>query len=441
MKSSAETHELERKIKEREIDTVILCAPDILGRLVGTRINAAYLMEKNQWHVRDDLFSLDLACQPIAGCRGAQGNGSLILQPAAGTLRYIPWLPATALVLCDVLNPEGAPIVHGPREILRRQVERAQQQGLRLDFNTRLDCYVLEKNYDEVRIESYRDITRRGVRGQAYNILEGGRQEGLMRAVRTHLPAADVPVEESVSRQGAGQHATSLASGTPMDAADWHVLYKHGMKELATLHDRSATFLAQWSIGLPPSRCIVAASLRCDHAEEQQQLHRRFLAGQLQLAREMCLFFAPFANSYQRFATQGEEFCKLAWKQEDYNAPLRLVGRGREAHLEWEWGGADINPYLAFAAILAAGLHGIEQKLRLPNAGETTLGDIKSVLPSCLGEATDELENSAILREAFGKEAVDHYVAAAKWEIRQQKGAFGSHEFLAWQVQRGFEQA
>lgn len=441
MKESADLKKLEEKIREREIDTAIVCTPDTLGRLAGIRIDAVQLMQKNKWRVREYLLGMDLACRPIAGCTGTQATGSFCLQPDMETLRCIPWLPATALVLCNLVHPEGRAVVQGPRELLRKQVERARQWGFQVEFGTRLDCYVFESNYDDARAGSYRNLTRKGVLGQAYNILEGGRQESLIRAVRTQMVAANVPVEESVSGRGAGQHVAALSDGVPMEAADRHVLYKHGVKELAALHDRSVTFLAQWSDGFPGSSCTISGFLRSDNTEKHTQLHHCFLAGQLKLAREMCLFFAPFANSYRRFASQGDDFCRLVWRQDDCNAPLRLMGRGDDAHLEWEWGGADINPYLAFAAIIAAGLHGVEQNLPLPPAGKTVGSKDETVLPRSLEEATDALDESITLREAFGAEAVNHYIAAALWEIGQQQGESGSPEFLAWQVQRGFEQA
>ena len=453
MEEQTPLQDLQQKIEAREVDTIILCAPDMQGRLAGKRIAAAQLLCKKQWMVRDCLLSLDLDCQPIAACQGAEGRSRFCLRPDMDSLRHIPWLPASALVLCDITDRNGAAVAHAPREMLRRQQERLLQLGLQARFATRTSCHVFEHGYDSARAQFHGGLTRQGVAGQAYNILESGRQESLLRAVRTHLAAANVPVEESTGMSGAGQHEIALGENAPVAAADAHALLKHGMKELAALHERAVTFLAQWSDAHPGNGCILSASLQGrdgsglgDASDPQgvSQLCRWWLAGQLHLAREMCLFFAPFANSYRRFAAQGDRFCRTAWRRDDYAAPLRVMGRGEDARLEWEWGGADLNPYLAMAAIAAAGLHGIEQRLQPPPAGEVLPGHAPSCLPRSLEEAIAALEQSGVLRAAFGDGAVEQYLHAARWELQQQKRAnasSGLRELLAWQVRRGFEQA
>ena len=453
MEKPTSLQDLRRKIETREVDTIILCAPDMQGRLTGKRIAAERLLHEKEWTVRDCLLSLDLDCRPIAACRGADGRGCFRLRPDMESLRHVPWLPASALVLCDIADKDGTAVAHAPRQTLRRQQERLLQSGLQARFATHTSLHVFEHDYDAARARSYRGLTREGVAGQAYNILESGRQESLLRAVRTHLAAANVPVLESAGMSGAGQHEIALGENAPVAAADAHVLLKHAAKELAALHERAVTFLAQWSDGHPGNGCIISAALQAqdgpglfDEGDPQgmSRLCRAWLAGQLHLARDMCLFFAPFANSYRRLAAQGDMFLRPVWRRDDRGAPLRVMGRGRDMRVEWEWGGADINPYLAMAAIMAAGLHGIERELQPPAAGEPLRGEAGACLPRSLEEAAEALEKSAVLRAALGDGVVEHHLHAAQWELQRQKSdnaASDSRGLLAWQVRRGFEQA
>ena len=453
MEKQTPLQDLQRKIESREIDTIILCAPDMQGRLAGKRVAAAQLLRERQWIASDRMLSLDLDCRPIAACHGAEGEGFFCLRPDMDSLRHIPWLPASALVLCDLADRDGTAVAHAPRQTLRRQQERLLQLGLRARFAMRTGCYVFEDSYDGARAKAYGELTRKGATGQACNILESGRQESLLRAVRTHLAAADVPVVESTGMSGPGQHEIALEESAPVAAADAHVLLKHGMKELAVLHERAVTFLAQWSEEHPGSGCVVSASLQgpdgsglFDAGDPQgmSQLCRSWLAGQLHLAREMCLFFAPFANSYRRFAARGDMFRRPVWRRDDFGAPLRVMGQGGDARLEWEWGGADINPYLALAAITAAGLHGIEQELQPPPAGEPLPDAAQAALPRSLEEAIGALQQSTVLRAAFGDGVVEHCLHVARWELQRQESEDKSSDCrdpLAWQVRRGFEQA
>ena len=410
-----ETFSLEQKIKAREIDSVILCVPDVHGRPVGKRIAAEHLAGMDRWRVPGDLLS-----------PAAENKHTLFLRPDMKNARILPWLPATALVLCDIYDGQNNPVTSAPHHVLQRQQQRLQQHGLWPRFASRLQCYLFEDNYGNARSKEYRGLLHEGVRASTHGIWEGSRQESLLRAVRTHMSAAGVPVVSSASVFEGAQHEVGLSTSASTESAEHLVLLKHGMKELAALHDRSVTFMANWNDAFPSSSCILAFALLTDDTE----VWHPFLAGQLALAREMCLFFAPFANSYRRLGARGREFCKRTWKHDDPSAGLRVM---ENAYVEWEWGGADVNPYLAYAAIIAAGLHGIEQNLRLPAEGEVF--DPKSpCLPASLQEAIDALDGSKAMREALGDDVVEFYLDDARFEENR------SREILSWQLQHGFEQ-
>lgn len=408
---------LQRKIEAREIDSVILCVPNVHGRLAGERVAAEHLTSTDKWCVPEDLLS------------PATKNGhALFLHPDMENVRVLPWLPATALVLCDVYDKKGGPVTSAPRHMLRRQQQRLRQLGLQLRFATRLQFYLFEDNYGNARAKEYCDLLSKSVHPSTHGIWEGSRQESLLRTVRTHMSAAGVPVLSNASVFEGAQHEVRLAESTPMESAEHLVLLKHGMKELAALHDRSATFMANWSGAFPSSSCTFASTLSTD----DPGIWRPFLAGQLALAREMCLFFAPFANSYRRLGARGWKFCKRTWKHDDPAASLRVM---EQTHVEWEWGGADINPYLAYTAIIAAGLHGIERSLQLPSEGEVFSDSNPPCLPTSLQEAIDALDNSKMMREALGDGVVEFYIDNARFEENH------SREILSWQLRRGFEQA
>ena len=406
---------LEQKIKAREIDSVILCVPDVHGRLAGKRIAAEHLASVDSWRVRGDLLSPAMT-----------DKHALFLHPNMKNARIFPWLPATALVLCDACDKHGNPVIFAPHRILQRQQQRLQQHGLWPRFTSRLQCYLFEDNYNNARSKEYRDLLDKSAGVSTHGIWEGSRQENLLRVVRTHMSAAGVPVASSANVFEGAQHEIGLLTSAPMESAEHLVLLKHGMKELAALHDRSVTFMANWNDAFPSSSCILAFALLTDDTG----VWHPFLAGQLALAREMCLFFAPFANSYRRLGARGREFCKRTWKQDDFSAGLRVM---ENAYIEWEWGGADINPYLAYAAIIAAGLHGIEQNLQLPAEGEVFDSNFP-YLPASLQEAIDALDGSKAMREALGDDVVEFYLDNARFEESH------SREILSWQLQRGFEQ-
>lgn len=423
MENNAPPSPLEELFAEHGIDTVMLAAPDLFGRLAGMRASAAHLADAERWAVSPSCLTTDLAWQAISPQRE---QGRLYLRPDVTRPRILPWLPATALLWCDLEDEAGKRVPYAPREILRRQEERLAEKGLRARFSVAVECHV----FDEGEGASH---------GHAHDLLASGRQESLLRAIRIQLAEAGVPVAASIPAAGPGQHRLVLAEDTPLATAESCALLKHGVKELAALHDASATFMALCNEAHPPSACIISADLQAqdggglaDDADPlgMSSLCRSWLAGQLHRAREMCLLFAPLPNSYARLTAEGEAFRRVTWQRGDASpCPLRVVGRGTPMRMEWAWGGADINLHLALAGILAAGMEGIEQKLRLPPPGESSAS-----LPASIEEAI----------EAFGVgDALAPFQAAARCEARAQptSDSASASEILAWQRQRGFEQA
>ena len=418
--SSLPSPPLEELFARHGIDTVMLAAPDLFSRLAGMRVSADHLADTERWAVAPSCLATDLEWREIAA---DGGQGRLYLRADMARPRILPWAPATALLWCDLENEEGGRISHAPREILRRQTERLEKMGLRARFSARVECHL----FAEDRKPSGR---------HAYDLLSSGRQESLLRAIRIQLAEAGVPVAASIPAAGAGQHRLVLAEDTPAETADSYALLKHGVKELAALHDCSATFMALCSEAHPPSACVISADLQtqdggalADEKDPQglSSLCRSWLAGQLHRAREMCLLFAPLPNSYARFAAEGEAFRHVSWQRGDAAAcPLRVVGRGNATRLEWAWGGADINLHLALAGILAAGMEGIDKQLPLDTPALS--------LPSSIEEAI----------EAFGAgDALAPFQAAARREAQAQPTSDSATpaEILAWQKRRCFEQA
>lgn len=420
MENNAPSPPLPKLFAEHGIDTVMLAAPDLFGRLAGMRVSAAHLADAERWAVAPSCLATDLAWQAIPAS-GARER--LYLRADTTRPRILPWAPATALLWCDLEGEAGQRVPYAPREILRRQVERLAEKGLRARFSVRVECYLLAEGQQPSG-------------GHAYDLLESGHQESLLRAIRIQLAEAGVPVAASIPAAGSGQHRLVLAADAPLETADCYALLKHGVKELAALHDSSASFMAFCNETHPPSACIVSADLQtqdgtslADDADPlgMSSLCRFWLAGQLHRAREMCLLFAPLPNSHARLAAEGDEFRRVNWQRGDASpCPLRVIGQGEAMRMEWAWGGADINLHLALAGILAAGMEGIEQQLRLPADGAS--------LPASIEEAI----------EAFGVgDALAPFQTAARCEAQAQAASAPATaaEALAWQRQRGFEQA
>jgi glutamine synthetase len=452
MAGNLDLEALKAQVAAGAIDTVLACFVDMQGRLIGKRVTGHYFLEQvvEEMHACDYLLAADMEMEPVPGYEAASwqlGYGDFAIRPDLATLRRIPWLEGTALVLGDVVDHHGEDLAHSPRAILKRQVARARALGFVVNMASELEFYVFDEPFDVAREKVYRNLKTAGWYTEDYHILQTTKEESLIRAIRNGMDGAGIPVEFSKGEWGPGQAELNLRYAEAVEMADRHSIYKNGVKEIAWLQGRCVTFMAKWNYGLAGSSCHIHTSLADatdgspafpDPAGGQSDLFRQFLAGQLALAGDVTYFLAPYVNSYKRFQAGSFAPTKAVWSTDNRTAGYRVLGRGPSLRVECRVPGADANPYLAFAALLAAGLHGIENRLELEPAfaGDAYKGqDIREV-PKTLRAALECLDGSKVLRAAFGDGVVEHYLHAGRWEQFEYDRRVTDHELI-----RGFERA
>ena len=440
---------LAEQVEHGEVDTVVAAFTDMQGRLVGKRVTGRFFLDavKDEWHACDYLLTVDMEMEPVPGFKAAsweRGYGDFAIRPDLATLRRIPWLPGTALVLGDVVDHDGNGLPHSPRAILKRQLARLAAMGLTAKMASELEFYAFDDSYAVAREKHYRDLKTAGWYIEDYHILETTKREPLMRAIRNGMEAAGIPVQESKGEWGPGQEELNLVYAEALEMADRHVIYKNGVKEIAYLQGKAVSFMAKWRPDLAGNSCHIHTSLwdgdrpAFVEGHGESELFRQFLAGMLALGQEITYFLAPYVNSYKRFQAGSFAPTAMVWSRDNRTAGFRVLGHGPATRIECRVGGADVNPYLACAALLAAGLHGVERRLACPPvfAGDAyTAGEVVTVPPT-LHEALDRLDRSEVLRAALGSEVVDHYVHAGRWEQRCYDKAVTD-----WELVRYFERA
>src|SRR5438876_684778 len=420
--------ELRGDVERGAIDTVVCAFTDMQGRLVGKREHAEFFLSESVAHGLEGcnyLLGLDMEMDPQPGYAMASwegGYGDFRLLPDVATLRRIPWLEGTALVLCDVALEDGAPVVASPRQVLRGQVERARAAGLEPMVGSELEFYLLKESYAEAHAKHYRDLTPSVPYILDYHVLATTYDEPLLRQIRNGMQQAEIPVESSKGEAWPGQQEMNFRYADALTTADGHVVYKNGAKEIAHLNDCSITFMAKPDHTWIGSSCHIHASLWRDGENVfagESDLFKQFLAGWIACARELALFLAPTINSYKRYAAGSWAPTTLAWGHDNRTCGFRIVGHGPSKRVETRIPGGDVNPYLAFAALIAAGLHGIEHKLELPTAleGNAYESDAER-FPSTLRDAVAALEAGSVARGAFGDAVVDHYLNYGRTEQR-----------------------
>ncbi len=446
--------ELGAKVATGEVDTVLVCFPDMFGRLVGKRFHAQFFVDggHEETHACDYLMANDIDMEPVPGYRVAnweKGYGDFVLKPDLATLRVVPWLPATALVLCDLVDHHHhAPVAHSPRAILRRQVERMREKGMMAYCASELEFFLFDEDYRSIRAKHYRDPVTAGEYIEDYHIFQTSKEEEVMRAMRNGMAGAGIPVENSKGEWGPGQEELNVRYADALTMADRHVIMKNGMKEIAHAHGKAITFMAKWHYDLAGNSCHVHMSLwdkagkkplfhdkRADHGMSKTM--RQFMAGQLKYAPDITYFLAPYINSYKRFQVGTFAPTKMVWSRDNRTAGFRLCGEGTKAiRSECRVGGADLNPYLAFAGLIAAGLKGIEEGLELagPFEGDAYHGRRLKDIPKTLRDAAAALKRSKMVREAFGADVVEHYLHTAEWEQFEY-----DRRITDWELMRGFE--
>ena len=445
--------ELKAAVKSGAIDTVIVAMIDMQGRPVGKRFQAEFFVEgaHEETHGCDYLLANDIDMEPVPGYAAAnweKGYGDFVLKPDMSTLRRLPWLEGTAMVLADVLDHHHHDIPHSPRAMLKKQVARLQKDGRRAYLASELEFYLFDESYESAAHKRFADLKTAGQYIEDYHILQTTKEEGVMRAIRKGLQGAGIPVENSKGEWGPGQEEINVRYADAMEMADRHVILKNGIKEIAWAQGKSVTFMAKWNYGLAGSSSHIHASL-WDAAGKTPLFHdpkrefgmsdlmRSFVAGQLKYAPDVTYFLAPYINSYKRFQVGTFAPTKTVWSRDNRTAGFRLCGEDSKAiRIECRIGGADLNPYLAFAGLLAAGLAGIDEKLALdsPHAGDAYYGKQLPEIPKTLREAAEKLSKSGMLRAAFGDAVIEHYVHTANWEQFEY-----DRRITDWELMRGFE--
>ncbi len=453
---------LRGRIDRGEIDTVVVAFPDLQGRLMGKRVTGHYFLDHVLAPGAGDrptgieacnyLLAVDVDMTPLPGYRFAnweEGYGDFTAIPDLGTLRPLPWLDHTALVLSDLVEVEsGAPVDVAPRQILRRQVERAAAAGYTVKCASELEFFLFRDSYEEAAAKGYAELEPHSSVIEDYHVLQTTRDEYLIRQIRNGMDGAGVPVEFSKGEAGRGQHEINLAYADALEMADRHVVYKNGAKEIASLAGRSLTFMAKYSMDEVGSSCHVHSSVwdtaggqslmwSDDAPHHLSPVFRGWLGGQLAAGRELAWLSAPTVNSYKRYQPESWAPTALVWGRDNRTCGLRVVGHGQGYRVESRIPGADVNPYLVFAATIAAGLLGIEHVLDPgdPFTGNAYAADDVARVPESLVDAIAELEGSEIARTAFGADVHDHLVNTA----RQEWLSF-NRTVTDWERRRYFEQ-
>ena len=445
--------ELRSKIQLDEIDTVLVVFPDLAGSWKGKRMMGKFFLDDTLHHgieACNYLIATDVEMNVLPGYTFANwqaGYGDMRCVPDLATLRLVPWLEKTALVICDILDENNQPVEVSPRQVLKRQLERAAKLGYSVKCGAELEFFLFKESYESAATKGYRDLTPDSNTIQDYHILQTTKDEHIIRAIRNGMEAAGVPIECSKGEAGFAQHEINLRYTEALEMADRLAIYKNGAKEIAALAGRAITFMAKYSMNDVGSSCHVHASLwdastdRSVTADASgtygmSERFRQYLAGMIATAREFSWMFAPTVNSYKRYQPGSWAPTAVAWGMDNRTCGLRLVGRGAALRVETRIPGADANPYLAFAAVIAGGLHGIENNLPLESPFEGNAYESTSVerIPWNIVQAIDLLEHSDAARHAFGQLAHEHMVTTAKHEW-----AYFNKTVTDWELRRNFE--
>jgi len=442
--------ELRVAVGDGEVDTVVLAFTDMQGRLQGKRLSAEFFLEEvaeNYSEGCNYLLAVDVEMNTVDGyamSSWSRGYGDFVLVPDMGTLRRMPWHPGSVLVIADLTWLDGAPVVASPRQILKAQTDRLAARGWTAFVGTELEFVVYNDTYEQAAAKDYRDLVPANQYNVDYSIIGTSRIEPLLRRIRLEMAGAGLYVESAKGECNLGQHEIAFRYAEAVTTCDNHSIYKTGSKEIAAQDGNSITFMAK-----PNARegnsCHIHLSLRDtsdgapvmagDGAYGLSKLGEHFLAGQLAALRELALCYAPNINSYKRYVPGSFAPTSVRWGPDNRTCALRLVGHGQSLRVENRVPGGDVNPYLAVAAMIAAGLHGIDHELPLepPVTGNAYADDTLRV-PHTLRDALDLWEKSELARETFGGEAMEHYANYARVELAAYDAAVTD-----WELRRGFE--
>jgi glutamine synthetase len=438
---------LRSEVDAGRIDTVLLAMTDMQGRLQGKRLTATHFLEEVVEHDAEGcnyLLAVDVDMNTVEGYAMSSwehGYGDFVFKPDMDTLRLVPWQEGTALVTCDLVWEDGSPVVASPRQILKRQLERLSERGLEAWVGTELEFLVFKDTYEEAWRKGYRDLEPANYYNVDYSLMGTARIESLLRRIRNSMASAGLAVENAKGECNFGQHEINFKFDRALTTADGHAIYKNGAKEIAAQEGCSITFMPKFN-EREGNSCHIHLSLRGEdgtpvfaEGHDFSETFQNFLAGQLACLREFTLFLAPNINSYKRFAVGSFAPTAVAWGKDNRTCSMRVVGHGPSLRVENRVAGGDVNPYLAIAAMISAGLHGIDNELPPEDelVGNAYFSD-KPRVPTNLREAQELFAGSEVARAAFGEEVVEHYLNMARVEIEAFEAAVTD-----WERYRTFE--
>lgn len=446
--------ELAPRIEAGEIDTVLMVFPDLYGRFMGKRLDADFFLEdaeKHGTHACNYLFTVDMEMEPVAGYRFAnweKGYGDCHLVPDLATLRVASWLEKTAMLICDVEDEQThQPVAQAPRSILKQQIAKASAMGYTVMAASELEYYIFQESYRDAAAKRYHGLQPAGWYIEDYHALQGTREEHFNGMVRRHLKRSGVPVENSKGEWGMGQHELNVRYADILTMADRHAIYKQCLKEVADQMGISVTFMAKYVADRAGSSCHLHVSLWTEGRNAfpgQLQLgpvqcsdvFRWFLGGWIAHVPDFMVFYAPTVNSYKRYQAGSWAPTRLAWSYDNRTAGFRVVGRGDTLRIECRIPGADCNPYLAYAAVLASGCDGIAKQIEPPPLfqGDMYVAQQLPRVPRTLHEAIDLFDTSEFAKQTLGEEVVEHYLHF----YRTEQAAY-DRAVTDWERQRYFE--
>jgi glutamine synthetase len=448
--------QLEKLAGAAEIDTVLCMFTDLQGRFMGKRVLPDFFLEEilgeEGLHACLYLLAIDMEMEPLPGYEYASwdtGYGDFRMVPDMSTLRICPWLEKTAMVICDIADEEdGAPVTVSPRQILKDQISKAAEMGFTVKTGSELEFYLFRDSYTDIADGGYRNLRPSSTYIMDYHMLQTTRDEWVIRQIRNGMRGAGIPVEFSKGEFGKGQHEVNITYSDALSNADHHSLYKHGVKEIALLNGVAATFMAKWTMAEAGSSCHLHSSVwnadgtgsltwDADAPQHLSETFRWYLGGLMATAREMAWMFAPFVNSYKRYQLGSWAPTAIVWSRDNRTCGFRTVGEHAGFRVESRIPGGDANPYLAFAATIAAGMWGIRNRIEPPEMFVGNAYEAKDVprVPSSLHEAIEAFRGSAVAREAFGDFVFEHLLNTAV----QEQSIFDNLCVTDWELQRYFE--
>jgi len=437
---------LREKVNEGEVDTILMVFPDTNGRLVGKRLTAPYFLEHATGedggagtHGCNYLLTVNIEMDPLDGFDLAswdRGFGDFGMKADLSTLRLLPWQRGAAMVLCDVQFDDGKPVAEAPRNVLRKQLDRLASAGLTCYIASELEFFLFNQTYHQAYESGYAKLLPSSDYRIDYHTLQPTRDEPIMHALRQQMGIAGIPIESTKGEWGKGQHEVNFVYSMPLPMADGHMVFKQGAKEIAEQHGKALSFMPKILASEAGNSCHIHISVwkgapstgsgQGDNlfwdakANGPSKYFRQFLGGQVKYSRELCYFFAPTINAYKRFQPGSWAPTRMAWAMDNRTTGFRVVGEGKSFRIENRMPGGDANPYLAFAALIAAGLAGVEEGLDCgePYKGNAYVDPKLQALPTTLKDAADLLERSTLAREVFGADVAKFYVHTAREEVK-----------------------